>query len=159
MIERAKEACGGWRRPTSRCCRRAEQKRDDILPQESTAARQRLQPAAPARCSAARCSGRRAAALHAAAAAEPRTRCPPSLARNASCTLPYPVTATPAGCQARGTALPRLTALNTHTYNTWERWSGLRPRAVTFDIIRFVVSTLIGTMTGAYRPGNCATAR
>ena len=45
------------------------------------------------------------------------------------------------------------------TLNTRERWSGSRPRAGTFDTIIFVASTLIGTMSGAYRPGNCAAAR
>ena len=45
------------------------------------------------------------------------------------------------------------------TLNTRERWSGSRPRAGTFDTIIFVASTLIGTMAGAYRPGNCAAAR
>ena len=45
------------------------------------------------------------------------------------------------------------------TLNTRERWSGSRTRAGTFDVIMLVASTLIGTMAGAYRPGNCATAR
>ena len=45
-----------------------------------------------------------------------------------------------------------------HT-NTRERWPGSCTRAGMFDIIMLVASTLIGTMAGAYRPGNCATAR
>ena len=32
-------------------------------------------------------------------------------------------------------------------------------KAATADVIMLVASTLIGTMAGAYRPGNCATAR
>ena len=42
---------------------------------------------------------------------------------------------------------------------TPREWSGSRTRAGTFDVIMLVASTLIGTMAGAYRPGNCATAR
>ena len=45
------------------------------------------------------------------------------------------------------------------TLNTRERWSGSRPRAGTVNTMMFVAYTLIGTMAGAYRPGNCATAR
>ena len=45
------------------------------------------------------------------------------------------------------------------TLNTRDRWSGSRPRARTINTIIFVASTLIGTMAGAYRPENCATAR
>ena len=75
---------------------------------------------------------------------------------------PLPGSSTPGSAftpdQRRRHQRPHSARCCGHT-NTRERWPGSRTRAGTFDVIMLVASTLIGTMAGAYKPGNCAAAR
>ena len=79
------------------------------------------------------------------------------------CSLWHPSRPTPGVLNSRkrlrAAVICGRTALGCGHTNTRERWSGSRPRAGTFSTNMFVAYTLIMTMAGAYRPGNCVAAR